>query len=301
LPTLKQIRRAAAGGKIEVFEVMTTTSVSGAATELIAAEVGESDLPSTYFARAWAYGTSGNILGQQRRIASAGLNVATSKLTVTRGFSVTPASGVEFELMSDLPAVQSLGWWSWRESINDALRSLSLRRVISLTAVPGQVVYNSGLPSWLTSRAQIVGITPYAASSTLAPLTTDNVRDFRYTGSGYELVLWGSLGANADLVVYQPAITRVNTGSGPAESTTGLVADSDSVDIDLNLIRWAARANAFGWLKGRKDAPKSWADLHAEAVAVAARLKRELMVRDTEQRILKVDSATPSSWPKDVF
>lgn len=258
---LTNARRAVAAelGPFGVYSASggsTTTAISGNA-------FSSSELPTDALAYAWVFVPS--ISGiRQRRITATGLNGSTGTITLDAALGTAIANGTTFEILTRLPAAreQSAGvGQAWllgvHEAINLALRHCLIEDYISLTLVNGQYDY-SLTPAWLDRPSRLVDVLqPNVLGTTY--VSTQRTYEMRKDGSSQSLhfrqpfrISSGSY--TLSLKVKRPADTLI----AGADSTVGLVAETDYCELDLNTIVLGALVFCYDALrKSRQGADRA--------------------------------------------
>ncbi|MGH2362435.1 MAG: hypothetical protein ACRDGM_18075 [bacterium] len=290
MPSLKEYRRAIAG-ELDRFDVRTTTS-QGTNTTLVSSDLAEgTDLSPTALTQVWVHITSGAQLGASRQVTYAGLDAATGTLTVTPAFAGVIASGVEFELHWNMPAIRTRGIAGIRECVNRALRKMWTRDWLPIIGVTAQQKYPmQGTYPWLRRQDQIVSLREYASN----PLDLNLV-----SGRSFDLVVQGetvllyvpstfNTGETFYLEVNRPANSRLRQAGVWTDQLAldaGLSIDTDEALPELNHVM------AFGlcemYLELIKRAP-------AEQVAVYRDQLNMWMPRVRDIKFLTLNS-TPSA------
>lgn len=238
MPTLALYRQVL-GAELGFAQTGLTTDGAGSSNSLVCSALGDSDLESKYYDGVWSIITSTqsgqSLLGQVRRVKQGGLSPVTGSLTMTRGYTASIASGTGFELYGVLPPVDALGRRGLLSCINLALRECWIEQYLQITGVANQWQYSleTAYP-WLWTEDQVIDVWCRRSNA----LRDQLVEEWRLIeDADNPQIEFKAPFTTADVIkpyVHRPMDTWINTGTGYANSTTGLVADTDQAMLSID-------------------------------------------------------------------
>lgn len=267
---------------------LTTTSGASVATDLICTSLIDSDLEASFLDGVWSLLTSTNSgqsqLGTVRRVKANGLAATTGTVTHTRAFSSTTSVSTTFELFGVLPPTDQLGRRGLLTCMNLALRECWDIDFLPITGVANQYQYplSTSFP-WLTSEDQVIDVWVRRSGASRDTL----VAEWRFIADAelpqIEFKAPFTTSDTIKVQAYRPADTWIGTGTPStwAESTTGLVSDSDVAMLSLDAMKTVGLVHCFAALAtvGDETERQSWA-----AKASAQRLKANMWKRANLRR-----------------
>jgi hypothetical protein len=285
MPRLDTYRRALLE-EIGGGGVYTTTGVGTATTLLCSTAFLSTELPNSHLAYAWVYVPSATF-PKQRRVKKDGLDQTSGTITVDGTFNGAIASGVEFEISTRLPLIDSAAkspGISLNQCVNLGLRHLLVPGSrISVTTVANQQSYSlSAYAAWLDSDERIVAVyDPPRAAGFPRPLTRlrwqlnldDGTPMLEFIDRAYP-----ASGFTFELAVLRPGDSLVNG----AESAAGLVNDSDTSPLAVKDVVVAAKVFAYQALARGRNTPKAaeYQELYEQQLALARALPTWDRARD---------------------
>lgn len=243
--SFKTIRRRTADEVEPMSWAIATSTGAGSATSINCSDFAFTAGDNLALNGAWAYWTSGALLGQERPIVSTGLDTSTGGITLANGYSTTTPDDAEFEVHLRYPVKRSPGTlWvpGYLETVNKVLRSLWFEDWISVAGVSGQTRYLIDVATypWLADRPKDRIMDVYGPRD-----ATSNVR--RSTNAHWHIdddaeapeLVFDSGGFNTGdtfyLKVARPCHTRIKIAgiwtdvseAAPNNGYVGLANDSD--------------------------------------------------------------------------
>lgn len=252
--SLRAYRRAMVGmNQLGPWVLQTTSAASDAANQLVIAELTDVDLGTSSRNGLYAFIVNGALAGQQRRVATNGFTASSGTLTVARAYSGLPASGVDVELLSRLPAIRDeLGRVGLRECINWALEQCPQVIRLDFTGISGAFSYGLEDYPWLTDAVQVGPVYDPVASAGLNPDPHAGAARLRLNGELPLLELDSPFTTGqtfaVDLMI--PGDRWIRSGGAWGQSDAGLVADDDEALVDRRLVEQVALAYAYRAMAG---------------------------------------------------
>lgn len=247
--SLRAYRRALVGqNQLGPWTLLTTSSASAAADQLVIADLSDVDLDTKAHNSAYAYLCDGALAGQQRRVKKGGFTASSGTLTMARAFTGVPAIDVDVELLSRLPAIRDeLGRTGLRECINWSLEQCPQVVRFDFTGVSNQYQYPLEAYPWLTDAVQVGPVYDPVITTGLNPLAHVGGARLRLNGELPLLELDSPFATGdtfaVDLMI--PGDRWIRTGGAWGQSDLGLVADDDEALVDRRLVEQVALAYAF--------------------------------------------------------
>lgn len=244
--------------KIGRFALLTTTSTPLTTVtpdwlrQVLCAGIADDGKPMSRFNGFWLYVCDGAQAGEVRRVLDGQYHGGLGSLLLDRPFSAALASGTTIELSDTLPAVQHGEIDGAREVINEALETLPVIDVVSVSAVTNQREYSLVYP-WPVKVAPHV-YAPLGASDVLAEtslrMLSPGTVGFRQDADQSYVVLPHAYntGQTFYLGLLRPADTWISVSGSWASSSVGLVNDSDRALYAPGSVVRAAAPLALGRL-----------------------------------------------------
>lgn len=279
MATLRQYRQALARSldDLAVYEIASSTATTTVISALADSTSNASD--RRYDGR-WAYISSGFAVGEGTTVKPGGFAPSTGTLTVAKFWETTPHDGDELELTGLFPAISGLPGADidYRTLVNRALSRLMLEDRIDATTVADQYTYGFALATypWLDRMTRVMGVLDPPRATGLPRRPTWRPHTWRIDGGAMTLEFaarpYPTSGATFQIAVLRPADTLI---SG-ADSTTGLVADSDTAVPSVEEVVVAGRYFAFEALLSRSKGRPSgdWSGQFAAAREDTMKLAR---------------------------
>lgn len=227
--------------------------------------------------------------GEERRIVVNGYtpSIAASDLTdqslltttytgyayVERPFATYVAANLSVEKHTKLPVLNSdsRGLLGIHEILNRALSVMVTPSRITLTAVSGQEAYTLAAFPWLTRQDQLIRAVAYESVSGVENLPLGGSNRIRIDGQTVYFVTTGRPTAGDDfyLDVWRPRSSWIKVSGTWADSTAGLVNESDEADVNPNelslvayyfacdtLARFGPSGERETWMQEKADAAR---------------------------------------------
>lgn len=206
------------------------------------------------FNSAWVYLPA---LPAQRRVAKNGFKPSQAADDVTnssgsdqkvgvlifeRALQAVLAANQVFEVHTRLPVTDADGLPGLHSCLNRALRTLRIPDRISISGVSNQYRYDLSAYPWLTHQAQLAGTWDYEAISGMDPWGLPGRSRLRFDAQTQYLILDTPVptGQTFYIDVYRPAYSWIKVSSTWANSTVGLVNESDEAAVDVNILTLVA-------------------------------------------------------------
>lgn len=203
-------------------------------------------------------------------------------LTLAEQLAAAPAPSLECELHSVMPPISREHGRGLHACINRALRAMTFRKVIAFTTVSGARRYNLSAYPWIGKGRQLIGVFDSESDAMLQPEDLSGGGEIIFDGHiPYLQIDSGPSGMPFYAAFRRPIGSWVRTGGSWANSTSGLVNETDAVFVDPDILAtcsyyYACEALARAW---RNDpAGKTWAE-ERDATLGAASLH---LVLDTQ-------------------
>lgn len=242
------------------------------------------ELPTTHLAYWWAY-VPDLSWPNLRRVKKTGLDPTAGSITVDDSFSATVANGLIVELSSKLPptSVTSAGVGeavkpSLDDCVNMALRHIMVPddTYVTITLVDGQRDYSLSTWPWLDRKERLVDVLfGDALGGSFVPQPWRRW-ELRENAAGNSLhfdqpphILSGTHGVR--LRVLRPGHTLISA----ADSTVGLVNETDYASPDTEQVTPVALAYAYRAMRDRTKGPTSerYAELYVRQVQEARKVR----------------------------
>lgn len=276
MPTKAQYRAAVASEVGDYGQFTTTDQATGpdparwliSRPSTAAASLREGGRPSSSYEEQWALVTSGSQILQQRRVLHYDANVGA--FAADHVFGGTIAASVTFEALGPFPAERTTDRPGVHQFIDWSLRYLLAPDEVTVVAASTADISLAPLSSWLTNPDRLVDV--------LEPSPVPSERVIRAAYRNWELILDGEtpklrfevrypsgVSGNLTLKVLRPARSWIGVSGTYADSTVGLVNESDTALADLDDVVtvskiWAYRErarldpeHADGWLHRADD------------------------------------------------
>ena len=250
MPTTLRLARRRLGSVTGIFFVSTTTGIASAADYLVLGDLADVDADTAKLSRYYAMPTSTTTsnTGVVRRIRKDGFTAATGNTRVVAAYSSATSSGIEVEIYGPLPPKDADGRIGLHTAINRALAECWSIDMLSITpSTSGQSTYSlSTVAEWIISDQQIVDLWFRRSGSTADEL----MPEWRYQAdvdSGQLEIRGVSLSTTDTLKpkVYRPLDRWIEVNSTWANSTSGLVNDSDRCLLSEDGIEAVGRAHVY--------------------------------------------------------
>ena len=207
----------------------------------------ESDLPSGQYDNAWAYVPA---LGVQRRIPRNGYTAAAvasdvtdqvsmtsdyvGVITVAQPFTAALNANQYVELSTRLPILDARGLAGVHTILNRALRRMAMPSRIALTGVSGQTRYSLSSYPWITKQDQLIRVIDTEDVSGVDPRPLRGNHRIRISNQTAYLILDNNIttGTAFSVDLWRPIGSWIKVGGTWAESTAGLVNESDEAQVD---------------------------------------------------------------------
>lgn len=254
MPTLQQYRRALGAelGGFATFAATSTAVGANAARQVIASSMANDSMDSTAYGGGYLYAVDGALAGQQRMIrVPGGFSPSTGTFTLVAEFGSTPQSGVNWELLSVLPAIRAGDVPGLKEIINNALCKMSAVDFIAVSGVTDQLRYTldrSTYP-WITKQSIIKVWQPYTSTTMREPYTGPwtPLDDAESLTLQFDGAPWRT-GESFEIEVRRPANSRLKvsgTWTDQTSTVAGLSAEADEALASVNDVVAAALGEAY--------------------------------------------------------
>lgn len=278
MPTLLAYRRALGYALDDLGEYTVTSATSTTTTVARLADSTANASDRRYDGR-WAYISAGFAAGEGNTVKPAGFAASTGVITYVRGWNTAPHAADTLELTGLFPAVPGLGEdTDYRTVLDRGLGRLLVEDRLDVTTVADQYTYafSSSTYPWLDRMTRVMAVLDPPRATGLPRRETWRRHRWKIDGGAMTLEFddrpYPTSGATFQVVVLRPANTLVNG----ADSTVGLVADTDTAVPSVEEVVTVARMFAFEALLTRSKGRPSgdWAGQYAEAKKDAMRLAR---------------------------
>lgn len=259
MTTLTQARRAILEG-LGRGGVYTSTG-AGSTSTVVCSTFKSTELPTDHLAYAWLHVPSASS-PRQRRVKQTGLAPGTGTITVDDVFGSSIGSAIDFELSPLLPpidgGVKGMAM-SLNQCANEAARHLCFQDEISVTITTNATLSLTTWASWLDRAERLVAIlepSPFGE----APIDA-SWREIEFDRDAEAPTLrikrrFGVATGTLTLKVLRPADSWIAVGGTWAESTVGLVNESDIAKPDLRHFREAGLVFAYQTLADARSGPR---------------------------------------------
>jgi hypothetical protein len=207
-----------------------TTTAAGSGSTLVCLTFKSSALDPDHLGYAWVMVPS-TTAPKQRRVIKDGLTITSGTITVDDVFGGTIGSGIEFEVSSKHPLIDD-GVKGLRLSLNQAINLALLHLVIpwrgSFTTAGGSPTIDLSAYAWADRAERVVDVYDPPRTAARPAMKTKRQWEFRASGSSAVIAIqpgYTVSGQVGEVEFMRPAWTWIND----ADSTAGLVADSDTV------------------------------------------------------------------------
>lgn len=294
--TLQAARRALAFA-LDDLGVYIASAGSSTSFTIIQASNATANASTDRLDGAWAYIATGGTAGQQRRVRPAGLTPSTGVVQIYHDWTA-PVPGAEIEITHLFPSMNISGATTGEDVdygtlLNRALARYEIAGQIFLSTVAGQRTYSlATYAAWLDrDRLLAVYDPPYVSGD--VPVRAD-WRGLRLDLGASGPVLrvdapWAATSEAVTIDVARPANSLI---SG-AESTVGLVAETDTIpgDVRLDELIDVAKHEAFMALAIRGHSGRDWAAAAKDQEPIAL----DILVRARRRARGQPEQAPPSS------
>lgn len=264
-------------GNYDQFTASAAAVGADSTRQVVVASRADTELNSAAYHGGWLYATSGNVAGQQGRIALNGFDPTTGTFTTTSVFSTTPASGVVWLYSATMPVIRNQGRSGIREAINQGLAAITYRDEIVMTGVANQYAYALSSLPWLGEFGRIVDVLDPPVFAGANPEPTWRSWNVRYDASAPYLELGAPYNAGDAfrLVVRRGANTFIKAAGVWTDTTAGLVNDTDEADVEEQVLKVFALWKAYSAL-ARQGTPQEravWEPFRRKYEASATQIK----------------------------
>lgn len=249
-PTTLKAARRRLGSVIGFSLASTTTGGSTATDSLTLGSIADADAETSQLSGCYAMpiSTASGNAGLVRRVRKDGFTATTGVVRCVASFTSTTATGVEVEIYAPLPPKDADGRLGLHTLINRALSECWDIDSLSITpSVASQSTFSLFTTAdWIRTDEQIVDVWYRRSGSTADQL----VPEWRYAddvNNGQIEIRGISLSTTDTLkpLVYRPLNRWIEVNSSWAESTAGLVNDSDRCLLSEDGIEAVGRAHAL--------------------------------------------------------
>jgi hypothetical protein len=219
---------------------------------------GDANASPTRYGGRWAYLASGLGAGQTRRVRANSFVAASGMLSVDPPWTTVPSGGDRVELYGFFPPTPQVGEdTSYLGLLNAALRRLVAPDRVGIAITTSQEYSLTTLP-WLDRDERLVAIWEPGVLPSSLPIPADWRRPrLRLDAESPVLELavpFASATGALRLDVLRPADTWIKTAGVWAESTTGLVNETDEALPSVEDVEAEALAEAYFSLMSRSPA-----------------------------------------------
>jgi hypothetical protein len=214
-----------------IFTSQSTASASATASTLVIPDLIDTNLEPNYLDTTWEYQPAGGNIGEVRRVLKGGLAPATGTVTLSRAHTATTSSGTSVEFYGVLPPVSALGRRGLLQAANLALGECWWIDEVDITGVAAQWQYSLAAYPWLQTEDQVIDVWARRSGDVRDRLVSqwhwlDNLDapqiEFRYLFGPSDTI---------KIKAYRPLDSWIKVGATWADSTVGLVNDSDQAMI----------------------------------------------------------------------
>lgn len=254
--------RPAFGRELGPYGVYTASSGS-TTTAVVAAAFQSSELPTDSQAYTWVLSPAATA-PRQRRVTLNGLTPGSGTLTFDAALGTAVGAGTVIELSPLLPPIHessanvgAAGYLSLHGCLNLGLRHLLIPHTILLPLVSGQHDYDLSSYTFLDSPARLTDVwEPNALGTNTRP--TRKTWAFVESADGHQLQFeqpyrFSTGSYNLELHTLRPADTWITVSGVAADSTVGLLNESDETVVDLNTLIRAAKPFAYRALRDKSS------------------------------------------------
>ena len=236
MTTLQTYRRTLAE-RAGFFALSTTTAASTATNHLMLGLLADTDLEARHYNTVWSMVTStngGGAFGEVRRLSKNTFAPGTGSVQVSRALSTILSSGVEVEVHGVLPPIRQAGLMGWREVINTALRECwSVDTLNIAPATSTTLAHNLSTLPWIITEPDIIDVWVRSSGASVDSLVGQWRFNYDMNAPTLELRQTHSTGTAIKPKVYRPLDTWIAVNSTWANSTSGLVNDTDEALLPL--------------------------------------------------------------------
>lgn len=273
------VYRQALARSLDDLGLYTVASATGVTVVVSALANSTANASDRRYDGRWAYISAGFAVLSANSVKPGGFAPSTGTLTVARAWDTTPHAGDTLELTGLFPPVPGLGEdIDYRTIINRSLGRLLEEDRIDVPTVADQYTYTFSLATypWLDRMTRVQGVLDPPRATGLPRRPTWRPHQWKIDGGALTLEFlarpYPTSGHTFQLSVLRPADTLING----ADSTTGLVADSDTAVPSVEEVVTVARMYCFEALLSRSKGRPSgdWSGQYAAAREDAMKLAR---------------------------
>lgn len=276
------------------WTTFTSTGTSASTSSILCSTLIDDSVEDTHYNGHFVYALSGTLKEQQRVVTRKGFLNSTGRITVSREFASTPASGVSWAILDRFPVIQHDRTPGLREFINRGLRDIVIHSFIRVQGVDQQSRYL--LPSstnwWITEPGRIINVwQPYPNSTDRRAI---DARDWEliFDGESITLQLTGGFSSSDtfELEVWRPANSRLRTGGAWQDQSSpvaGLSVGTDETAAPLSHVLQAGLEYAYRHIAqdpGLAAAKSFWENEYKKQRAKNEVLKLDYKVRTAPNR-----------------
>lgn len=274
--------RAALAQSFDDYGEFAVTSAGLSTVTIANISTTQATASTEAYNEAWVFAlATGAASGQQRRVNTNGYTGATGALQLNVNWSLIPSVNDPVKITRLLPCTQQTGQphTSYLTCMNRGLGKLLVRDRVPLAITTSESYALTTWAAWLDRPERLLRV--YEPSPTGGARTVPcDWRTPRLVpdAGGPTLELdapFSTASGNLILEVLRPANSNVAVAGVWAESTVGLVNESDVVDVSLEEAVMVARVEVFRVLMTRRDGERPRIDLDA-AYETALQAAREL-------------------------
>lgn len=299
--TLIEIMRACAQ-EIGTCQTVTATSLSGSALVVIASGMIDSEAAAEKYGGHYLYCTTGNLIGQQCRVARSGFAGASGTFTLSNPFIANvPESGSVYLLSGSMPPIDQDALVGIRTCVNRALRKLWVIDKLDIVATSGTLQYDLAAYWWMSKERakRLLDPDPGASGHQVAAsqgwqVVQDGDLWTLELGSGY------ATGETFSLLVERPLNSRLylsGAWADQASPTAGLALGADACLGEWNHVFQASLYECMKQLAVQAGGNRKsyWEQRAAEQRAIVATIKA-YQVDSVEMSLGEGQEDSPSAW-----